>query len=284
MERGRYSFRVRSYECGPDGRATLPTICNYLQETASLNAATLGFGKDDFAAKGENISWVLTRMVVKMSRYPVWNDEVMVETFPRGGRKIVAWRDFEVKDAQGATLGLATTEWMLIDLSSRKIVAVPEKVFAANDPTNVPVLGLEPFSKFRFPERGDEGIPAPAGQAGVPSGQAGTPAGQAGTLAGQLDALVGELGRGCPHPRDKMIFTAMKSQIDLNGHVNNVHYIDWMLEPCESRCPAEMEIVFRSETFAGDEVRVETAAADGFTYHRVFAPDGKDHIVARTKG
>ena len=240
MERGRYIFKVRSYECGPDGRATLPTICNYLQEAASLNAATLGFGKDDFAAKGENISWVLTRMVVKMSRYPAWNDEVTVETFPRGGRKIVAWRDFEVKDAQGATLGLATTEWMLIDLSSRKIVAVPEKVFAANDPANVPVLGLEPFSKFRFPEGGS----------GVPP----------------------------------LHFTAMKSQIDLNGHVNNVHYIDWMLEPCESRCPAEMEIVFRSETFAGDEVRVETAAADGFTYHRVFAPDGKDHIVARTKG
>ena len=256
MEKGSYSFRVRSYECGPDGRATLPTICNYLQEAASLNAATLGFGKGDFAAKGENVSWVLTRMVVKMSRYPVWNDEVTVETFPRGGRRIVAWRDFEVKDAQGATLGLATTEWMLIDLASRKIVAIPEKVFAANDPANIPVLGLEPFSKFRIPESGG-GTPPPQ----VPQ----------------------FCGAGASRPRNEMTFTAMKSQIDLNGHVNNVHYIDWMLEPCESRCPAEMEIVFRSETLAGDEVRVETAAADGFTYHRVFAPDGKDHIVARTR-
>ena len=88
----------------------------------------------------------------------------------------------------------------------------------------------------------------------------------------------------CSIERSKaMTFTAQKSQIDLNGHVNNVHYISWMLEPCESRCPAEMEVVFRSETFAGDEVRVETAAADGYTYHRVSAPDGKDHIVARTK-
>ena len=256
MERGRYRFKVRSYECGPDGRATLPTVCNYLQEAASLNAATLGFGKDDFAAKGENISWVLTRMVVKMSRYPVWNDEVTVETFPRGGRKIVAWRDFEVKDAKGATLGLATTEWMLIDLSSRKIVAVPEKVFAANNPANVPVLGLEPFSKFRFPESGGE-TPPP-----------------------QMPQFC---GAGASRPRNEMAFTAMKSQIDLNGHVNNVHYLNWMLEPCANRCPKEMEIVFRSETLAGDEVRVETAAADGFTYHRVFAPDGKDHIVARTR-
>ena len=241
MGKGRYGFKVRSYECGPDGRATLPTICNFLQEAASLHAASLGFGKADFAAAGENISWVLTRMVVKMARYPKWEDELTVETFPRGGRKIVAWRDFEVKDAKGETLGVASSEWMIIDLKTRKIHAIPETVFAANDPANAPVLGLEPFSKFRFPEQ--------SGEAPLPLG-----------------------------------FTAMKSQIDLNGHVNNVHYVSWMLEPCENRCPAEMEIVFRSETLAGDEVRVASAAADGFAYHRVFAPDGKDHVVARTKG
>ena len=253
MEKGRYQFKVRSYECGPDGRATLPTICNLLQEAASLHAASLGFGKGDFAAAGENISWVLTRMVVKMNRYPVWEDELTVETFPRGGRKIVAWRDFEVKDAKGETLGVASSEWMIIDLATRKIHAIPEKVFAANDPANVPVLGLEPFAKFRFPDTGK--------------------------LFDCSDCS------DCSIERSKaMTFTAQKSQIDLNGHVNNVHYINWMLEPCESRCPAEMEVVFRSETFAGDEVRVETAAADGYTYHRVSAPDGKDHIVARTKG
>ena len=240
MRRGSYQFKVRSYECGRDGRATLPTICNFLQEAASLHAASLGFGKGDFAAAGENISWVLTRMVVKMTRYPVWEDELTVETFPRGGRKIVAWRDFIVKDAHGEMIGVASSEWMIIDLKTRKIHAIPELVFAAHDPANVPVLGLEPFTKFRFPDTETDGA-------------------------------------------SSLSFTAMESQIDLNGHVNNVHYISWMLEPCTNRCPAEMEVVFRSETLVRDEVRVEIAAADGFTYHRVFAPDGKDHIVARTK-
>ena len=80
----RYAFKVRSYECGAGGTATLPTICNYLQEAASLNAEELGFSKSNFDAAGAGVSWVLTRLVVKMTRYPRWEEEVTVVTFPLG--------------------------------------------------------------------------------------------------------------------------------------------------------------------------------------------------------
>ena len=52
-----YRFRVRSYECGKDGFATLPTVCNYLQEAASMHAEELGFSKNDFAAAGMMFSY-----------------------------------------------------------------------------------------------------------------------------------------------------------------------------------------------------------------------------------
>jgi acyl-ACP thioesterase len=150
--RGKTVFKVRSYECGADSRATLPTICNYLQEAASVNAEYLGFSKSDFDSAGENISWVLTRLVVKMDRYPMWEDEVTVETFPRGGRRIVAWRDFELKDSDSKRLGVASSEWMLIDLATRKVVKIPEAVFDAADPADTPLLGEMPFTKFKFPD------------------------------------------------------------------------------------------------------------------------------------
>lgn len=235
--RGRYGFKVRTYECGADGFATLPTICNFLQEAASINAESLGFSKSNFASAGENVSWVLTRLVVRMNRYPKWEEEVFVETFPRGGRKIVAWRDFEIFDASGARLGAASSEWMLIDLATRRIVAIPEAVFAAADPADAPVFGEMPFSKFKFP----------ADESAAP-----------------------------------LSFRAQKSHIDLNGHVNNVHYIEWMLEPCANARPLAMEIVFRSETLAGDDVMAECAKTEDKTYHRVYAPTGQDHVVAWT--
>ena len=237
---GEYVFKVRSYECGRDGFVTMPNVCNYLQESASLNAASLKFSKDDFSAAGENVSWVLTKLRVKMSRYPRWEDEVKVTTFPRGGRKITALRDFSVS-VGGEVIGLATSEWMLIDLNSRKIVAVPQSVYDKANDVREPVLGLEPFTRrLRFPE-------------------------------------------GAGEPGAAQSFRAMNAHIDVNGHVNNVHYLEWLLEPLGGVRPSELEVVFRSETLAGDEVRVMTApGAPGETYHRVFATDGSDHVIART--
>mgnify|MGYP003303810644 CR=1 FL=1 len=69
---GQYDFRVRTYECGKNGRLTLPSLCNYLQEAAAINAEELTFSKSDFEAAGENISWVLTRLRVKITEFPKW--------------------------------------------------------------------------------------------------------------------------------------------------------------------------------------------------------------------
>ena len=238
---GKYSWAVRAYECGPDGRATMVSVCNWLQEAASLNAESLAFSKSDFEAAGENISWVLTRLKVRIARFPKWEEKVSILTFPRGGRRIVAYRDFVLTGADGVELGRATSEWMLIDLASRKIVAIPDGVFAAANTVREPVFGEEPFAKLRWDCKAES--------------------------------------------PDALAFRARRGDIDLNGHVNNVHYVEWLMEgrpeaagPCH-----EIDIVFKSETLAGEEVRVESVETEPGVYvHRVYAPDGRDHVLARS--
>lgn len=234
-----YIFKVRTYECDAEGFATMPSICNYLQEAASLNAGELGFSKSDFEDSGENISWVLTRLSVRISSYPEWGDEISVETFPRGGRKIAAWRDFLVKDVAGAVIGAASSEWMLIDLATRRMIPVPASVLACADPADEPVLGADPFPRLRFP---------------VEAG--------------------GEVSS----------FRALKAHEDLNGHVNNVHYMEWMFEHRDNSRPAEMDVVFRGEALAGDEVLVRSLPSGESVFYRVFSASGKDHIIARASG
>ncbi len=238
---GTYAWQVRTYECGPDGNATMSSVCNWLQEAASLNAETLSFSKSNFEAAGENISWVLTRLKVRMARFPKWGETVSILTFPRGGRKIVAYRDFVLSGKDGEELGRATSEWMLIDLKSRKVVAIPDSVFAVANTVRGPVFGEEPLAKLRWDCRE--------------------------TMA------------------DALVFRARRGDIDLNGHVNNVHYVEWLLEgrPDAAMPCRELDIVFKSETLAGEAVRVESVETEpGVFLHRVYAPDGHDHVIART--
>ena len=240
---GVYSWAVRTYECGPDGAATMASVCNWLQEAASLNAEALAFSKTNFEAAGENVSWVLTRLKVRMTRFPKWGETVSVLTFPRGGRKIVAWRDFVLSGVDGAELGRATSEWMLIDLASRKVVAIPESVFAAANRVHAPVFGEEAFAKLRW----DCKEVAP----------------------------------------DALEFRARRGDIDLNGHVNNVHYVEWMLEgrPDGAGACRELDVVFKSETLAGEAVLTECVETEpGVFCHRVYAPDGRDHAIGRSAG
>jgi hypothetical protein len=46
----------------------------------------------------------------------------------------------------------------------------------------------------------------------------------------------------------------------------------------------ELDVVFKSETLAGEEVRVESVETEpGVSVHRVYAPDGRDHVLARSR-
>ena len=53
------------------------------------------------------------------------------------------------------------------------------------------------------------------------------------------------------------------SDLDFNDHVNNVHYIEWMLESDNPVYPSELDIVFRQGAKAGEELVSECCAAEG---------------------
>lgn len=234
-------YRVRSYECDAFGCIQFPNICNYLQEIAGNHAELLGVTQSN--SEFAELAWVLTRMKVRLVRYPRWMETVKVLTFPRSMRKLFAYRDFVLTLHDGTPIGTATSEWMVINMQTRKAVRIPEIVSGIENKVREPVLGENPFSKYEFP--GD------------------TPC----------------------HAAKR--FSAQRSHIDLNGHVNNVHYLEWMLECVpnigEPKRVCEMEATFRSEALMGDTVVATCAnASDDQIIHRVASGEGKEHIIAKT--
>ncbi len=111
-------FTVSSYELNPHGKARLTAMANYFQEIAYHHANELGFGYDQM--KDRRTLWMLSRMRIQMFTYPVWNDRVVVETWPSGIEKLFALRDFRVKDKAGNILGIATTYWLIVHLDTHR--------------------------------------------------------------------------------------------------------------------------------------------------------------------
>lgn len=112
-------FRVHVYDTGPDGKLSLTSLFNYMQDVASDHAEKLGFGRDDLMR--DNRFWVLSRMYAEISNWPLWEDTIIVKTWPNGTDKLFALRNYEVKYPDGRHIAYGTSSWLILDRTTRKI-------------------------------------------------------------------------------------------------------------------------------------------------------------------
>jgi acyl-ACP thioesterase len=65
--------------------------------------------------------WVLTRLEVRMDRYPAGGETITVETYPMPNRRWFCPRSFIFRDADGRQIGCAGSLWVLIDVHTRRM-------------------------------------------------------------------------------------------------------------------------------------------------------------------
>ena len=89
------------------------------QELALKGADVLGFGYDITLSRG--VSWVLSRMHVKYLDTPRWRDEISMRTWHKGLNGLYFIRDFEMLDSGGRPVALATSSWVLMNVTERRV-------------------------------------------------------------------------------------------------------------------------------------------------------------------
>lgn len=96
-------------------------LCN-AQELANEHAERLGFGYDELIK--HNCAWVLSRIKVKFLATPKWQDVYNLTTWHKGMEGLFSLRDFSATSEQDSTTPIisATTSWLIIDLTTRRIV------------------------------------------------------------------------------------------------------------------------------------------------------------------
>lgn len=210
------SYEINTLLVNPQKRLGLYGLLNLFQDTAWIHATHLDHGHEEMIR--DNTAWVLTRQKLMMNKWPSWGTNIVLKTWVRPISGIVAIRDFEVWSGD-ELLGKCTTQWLILDLITRKP--------AAKNLTLSPNL-----SRQELPE----------------------------TLEASKIIL-----------KDQLIklseFHVRNSDLDLNGHVNNTKYAQWVLDSVTEDKHREFilkeyEVNFIAETKLGDTVSIFCAQTE----------------------
>jgi acyl-ACP thioesterase len=143
-------FRVTSADTDMFMRIRLGGLVNLLIQSAINSAESLGFGFKNL--KEQKLYWVLSRMTVEIYKPLMWNQEAVVETWPKSVEGLLYTRDYIIRDDQQNIVARGTSGWLAIDSETKKpkiidsiqaemLVQLKEKHGLKESPEKLPATG-----------------------------------------------------------------------------------------------------------------------------------------------
>ena len=115
-------YSISFHEVDTKNEVFLPTLWNFMQETAWHHADHLKLGYSDLTDQG--YFWVLSRLSIQMKAYPRWGDKIKVKTWLAGTSRLFALRHFSIGDSKSKIVGTAKSAWLVLDMKNHK----PQKI------------------------------------------------------------------------------------------------------------------------------------------------------------
>ena len=119
----RYEYVIPAHDVDGKMHFRLMALQRALLAASGKDADSHGFGSLNLIG-GEGISWVLLKFAVEITKLPVEQDKVSIETWVEGVNRLLTTRNFIMRDEAGEILCTASTEWAIIDLKTRRPVNV----------------------------------------------------------------------------------------------------------------------------------------------------------------
>ncbi|KAK9844249.1 hypothetical protein WJX84_004939 [Apatococcus fuscideae] len=218
--------RVRAYEVSPDQRATIVTIANLIQEVAGNHGVAIwgrtegGFAADPIMVE-QSLIFVATRIQLQLSEYPRWGDLVSIETWFQAQGRMAAARNWIIRKAKtGQVIGRGTSTWVMVNTKTRRLSKIPEAM-------RVKLVDLAPKPHRHTFTMDEMRVKVP--DVKIPAEFLGP------------------------------VQVARRSDMDMNGHINNAAYLAWALETVpkdvfDNWQLTAIEIDYKGECTAGDTI------------------------------
>lgn len=120
-----YKMKVSFSRLDKAGKVPWHEILNYLQDCSTFQSESLGVGVEHLKAK--NRAWVLLAYKIQIVRELRLGEEIEIGTCPIDFGKVMATRQFFIKDKNGEFVVKAESIWSLIDINRRMPIRIGEE-------------------------------------------------------------------------------------------------------------------------------------------------------------
>ena len=119
-------FYVGYSDVDSNDKCRLSRILDLCQNIAVIHSDGLGYGTRGMMDRGW--AWLVTRMKIRILKYPVADREVEMRTWSRGLKGVTANRGYEMLNDDGEQLLVGDSHWVLFNLEDQKIMRIPEEM------------------------------------------------------------------------------------------------------------------------------------------------------------
>ena len=230
-----YRFAVEPFHVDFTGRLFMGVLGNHLLNAAGHHSHNRGWGIDHLNER--HYTWVLSRLCIELSEMPAQYEHVEVETWVESVMKLFTERNFLIRSADdGRVYGYARSIWAMIDVETRH----PADLLALKDGD---------ILRYVLP---DEEKPCPIAKYGRYAPPPAEPA---------TDVFKGA----------EAVVPTRYSDVDINGHINSIKYIEHILDlfprrQYEQQRIRRFEIAYKTESYFGDDLHLSCRDVAG-AYH-----------------
>ncbi len=165
-----------------------------------------------------DMGWIFLNWNIEIFRYPKYLEEVVCTTIPVKFKSVLGQRDFRIEDKNGEVIMNASVKTALLDLKTKKPIEVPKDILASYGDSHPEFI----TNRFKMPKITDDGF----------------------VLNSTTRVKVKRL------------------DTDTNGHTNNDKYVELaeneIPDDIYKRVITNVRVVYKRETFVGDELIIET--------------------------
>ena len=117
-----YSYQISTQHIDFQKNVTLSSLFHLIMKTAGKDADNNGFGL--LKLQSEDFTWVLSRFVIDMERFPQEDEQITIETWIEDVNAVFTTRNFAIRNGNSEIIGYAVSSWAIIDIKTRQSVSL----------------------------------------------------------------------------------------------------------------------------------------------------------------